>query len=40
MKLLVSALEHSANVHLKSLKKELRDDIEFIGIFDSDYGAC
>ncbi len=38
MKLLVSALEHSANVHLHSLKKELSDDVEFIGIFDSDLG--
>lgn len=38
MKLLVSALEHSANVHLHSLKKELNDDVEFIGIFDSDLG--
>ena len=38
MKLLVSALEHSANIHLKSLKKELSDDVEFIGIFDSGLG--
>ena len=38
MKILVSALEHSANVHLKSLKKELSDDIEFIGIFDKSLG--
>lgn len=38
MKLLVSALEHSANVHLKSLKKELKSDVEFIGIFDKDLG--
>lgn len=38
MKLLVSALEHSANIHLKSLKKELSDDVEFIGIFDSELG--
>ena len=38
MKILVSALEHSANVHLKSLKKELSDDVEFIGIFDKDLG--
>jgi len=38
MKILVSALEHSANVHLKSLKKELSDDIEFIGIFDTSLG--
>lgn len=38
MKILVSALEHSANVHLKSLKKALSDDVEFIGIFDADLG--
>jgi len=38
MKLLVSALEHSANVHLKSLKNELSDDVEFIGIFNSELG--
>ena len=38
MKILVSALEHSANIHLKSLKKELNNDIEFIGIFDSSLG--
>lgn len=38
MKLLVSALEHSANVHLKSLQKELGDDVEFIGIFDKNLG--
>ena len=38
MKILVSALEHSANLHLKSLKKELRNDVEFIGIFDKELG--
>ncbi len=38
MKILVSALEHSANVHLKSLKKELSADVEFVGIFDSELG--
>jgi lipid-A-disaccharide synthase len=38
MKLLVSALEHSANVHLKALKNELGDDVEFEGIFDSSLG--
>jgi lipid-A-disaccharide synthase len=36
MKILVSALEHSANIHLKSLKKELDSDVEFVGIFDSE----
>jgi lipid-A-disaccharide synthase len=34
MKLLVSAIEPSANLHLKYLLKELPHDIEFIGIFD------
>ena len=38
MKLLVSALEHSANVHLGALKAELSDDVELIGIFDSSLG--
>ncbi|MEA1956442.1 MAG: lipid-A-disaccharide synthase [Campylobacterota bacterium] len=38
MKILVSALEHSANVHLKSLKKELSDAVEFVGIFDKELG--
>ncbi len=38
MKILVSALEHSANVHLKSLKKELGEDVEFVGIFDKELG--
>ena len=38
MKILVSALEHSANIHLKSLKKELSETTEFVGIFDSELG--
>jgi len=38
MKILVSALEHSANVHLKSLKENLNPEIEFIGIFNKDLG--
>jgi len=38
MKILVSALEHSANMHLKSLKKELSETTEFVGIFDSELG--
>jgi len=38
MKILVSALEHSANIHLKSLKKELDNSVEFIGIFDKELG--
>ncbi|PAF53901.1 lipid-A-disaccharide synthase [Helicobacter sp. 13S00482-2] len=36
-KILVSALEPSSNVHLKELKKHLKD-IQFIGIFDEDLG--
>ncbi len=39
MKILVSALEHSANIHLKSLKKDLDEDTEFIGIFDAELGT-
>lgn len=39
MKILVSALEHSANVHLKSLQEELSQDVEFIGIFDKKLGS-
>lgn len=39
MKILVSALEHSANVHLKSLKNELSETTEFIGIFDKELGS-
>ncbi len=38
MKILVSALEHSANVHLKSLKNELDNDVEFMGIFNKELG--
>ncbi|MDF1877846.1 lipid-A-disaccharide synthase [Sulfurimonas sp. SAG-AH-194-L11] len=38
MKLLVSALEHSANVHLTSLTKEFKSDVELIGIFDKNLG--
>ena len=39
MKLLVSALEHSANVHLKALVKEFDKDVELIGIFDGQLGS-
>ena len=38
MKILVSALEHSANVHLTSLKKELGEDVELLGIFTKELG--
>jgi lipid-A-disaccharide synthase len=39
MRLLVSALEHSANIHLAALKKELSEDVKFIGIFDANLGT-
>lgn len=38
MKLLVSALEHSANIHLSYLAKELGDDVTLTGIFDRSLG--
>jgi lipid-A-disaccharide synthase len=38
MKLLISALEHSANVHLKYLLKELGSEVTLSGIFDSTLG--
>lgn len=38
MKLLVSALEHSANVHLRYLVKELGNDVQLYGIFDASLG--
>ena len=38
MKLLVSAMETSSNIHLTELKKHLNDDIELIGIFDKKLG--
>ncbi|MBN2894365.1 MAG: lipid-A-disaccharide synthase [Campylobacterales bacterium] len=38
MKLLVSALEHSANLHLSSIKEHLGDDVELCGIFDRRLG--
>ena len=38
MKLLISALEHSANVHLAYLLKELGDDVSLSGIFDASLG--
>jgi lipid-A-disaccharide synthase len=39
LKLLVSALEHSSNLHLQALKKELSDDVELMGIFDKKLGS-
>lgn len=38
MKILVSAMETSSNIHLKELKKYLDDDIEFVGVFDKELG--
>lgn len=38
MKILVSALEHSANVHLKALTKEFTTDVELVGVFDKNLG--
>lgn len=38
MKLLVSALEHSANVHLSYLLKELGEEVVLSGIFDNSLG--
>lgn len=38
MKLLVSALEHSANIHLSYLAKELGTDVTLTGIFDRSLG--
>jgi lipid-A-disaccharide synthase len=38
MKLLVSALEHSANVHLRYLTQELGAEIQLSGIFDESLG--
>jgi lipid-A-disaccharide synthase len=38
MKLLVSALEHSANLHLKALAEHLPPSVEFSGIFTEELG--
>ncbi len=38
MRILVSALEHSANVHFKYLMKELGEDVDICGIFDAALG--
>ena len=38
MKLLVSAMETSSNIHLRELKKHLSNDIEFVGVFDKELG--
>ncbi len=39
MKLLVSALEHSANLHLKRLVQELDEEIQLQGIFTRELGT-
>jgi lipid-A-disaccharide synthase len=38
MKILVSALEHSANIHLKSLVQELPKQTDLVGIYESSLG--
>jgi lipid-A-disaccharide synthase len=38
VKLLVSALEHSANIHLKELCRQMGGDVELSGIFDASLG--
>ena len=38
MKILVSALEHSANVHLEALTKEFMTDVELVGVFNEKLG--
>jgi len=38
LKILVSALETSSNIHLKELKKYLSSDVEFVGVFDKELG--
>ena len=38
MKILVCAMEHSSNLHLAALQKELPESIEFIGVFDKNLG--
>ena len=40
MKILVSALETSSNIHLKELLKEFDDTTEFFGIFDKKLGPA
>jgi len=38
MKLLVSAHEHSANIHLKELLKHFKGEVELVGVFDKSLG--
>jgi lipid-A-disaccharide synthase len=39
MKILVSALETSSNIHLKALLEEITCDVEMVGIFDKSLGT-
>lgn len=39
MKILVSAFEHSANIHLEALCQEFTTDVELVGVFKSDLGT-
>lgn len=39
MRLLVCAMETSSNIHLKELKKHLKDDVELVGVFDKELGT-
>ena len=38
MRVLVSAFEHSANIHLGALLNALQEDIELVGVFSERYG--
>ncbi len=38
MKILVSAFEHSANVHLEAVTKEFTGDVELVGVFNPKLG--
>ena len=38
MKILVSAFEHSANVHLEAVTKEFTGDVELVGVFNPRLG--
>ena len=38
VKLMVSALDHSANIHLKQVKENLGDIVELTGVFDQSLG--
>jgi len=38
MKILVSAFEHSANIHLEAVTKEFQGEVEMVGVFNSALG--